>query len=177
MPAPDAEQLAALWMKAQPTIAGYVSSLVRDFDQADDVVQNVAVIVVRKRESCDIDRPFLPWAISIAKFEVLKHRRTMARDRLRFEFDETLVDKITDSYQQAAEDLNPEREAVRHCVEKLGDRPREAIRLRHYEDLKPPEVASSMQITPQAARALLYRARKMLAECIANRLRREDHTP
>lgn len=177
MPAPDAEQLAALWMKAQPTIAGYISSLVPDFHQADDILQNVAVIVVRKRESYDTALPFVPWAISIAKFEVLKHRRTMARDRHRFQFDETLVDQLTESYEQAAERLDSEREAVRYCVDKLEARPSEAIRLRHYDGLKPPEIAVRMQITAQAARALLYRARKTLAECISKRLKQEIHRP
>lgn len=121
MPAPDAEQLAALWMRAQPTIAGYVTSLVRDFHQSDDILQNVAVIIVRKRESYDIDQPFIPWAISIAKLEVLKHRRTMARDRLRFEFDDQLADMLAESFQDAAADLATERAAVRYCVEKLDD--------------------------------------------------------
>ena len=177
MPAPDVEQLTVLWMKAQPAIAGYISSLVRDYYQADDILQNVAVIVVRKRESYDVDLPFVPWAIGIAKLEVLKHRRTVARDRLRFEFDEALVEKLTDSYQAAAEDLDRDREAVRYCVEKLDTRQREAIRMRHYEDVKSPEIASRMRITPQAARALLYRARKMLVECISKRLRQEVHRP
>ena len=49
MPGPDAKQLAALWTKAQPAIAGYVTS------------------VVRKHESCDIDGPFSPWVIGIVQ--------------------------------------------------------------------------------------------------------------
>ena len=75
----DVEQLAALWTDAQPMVAGFILSLVRDVHDSDDILQNVATIVVRKRAEYDQDQPFTRWAISIARLEVLKHRRTVAR--------------------------------------------------------------------------------------------------
>src|SRR5687768_5493951 len=44
----QAEQFAALWTAAQPTIAGFIRTLIPDYLQADEVLQRVAVTLVRK---------------------------------------------------------------------------------------------------------------------------------
>ncbi len=55
------EQLARLWTESQSVVASYVLSLVRDFHCAEDILQQVAVVLVREFEKYDRSRPFLPW--------------------------------------------------------------------------------------------------------------------
>lgn len=76
-----AEELAMHWTKAQPFVAAYITSLLRDFHRAEDVLQQVAVILVRKFGEYDSQQPFLPWALGIARLETLKEQRREARDR------------------------------------------------------------------------------------------------
>ena len=170
----DSERLAALWVSAQPKIAGYIASLIRNFDEAADVLQNVGVVVVRKREEYDPSKPFLNWAIQIARLEVLQHRRKLARDR--HCFDETLIDDLTVTYQREADVMEPMREALALCVEQLQGRSKEALVMRHLDGLKPPEIARRLQIAPDAARSLMYRARRALQHCIERRLLRTEAT-
>jgi RNA polymerase sigma-70 factor (ECF subfamily) len=170
----DAESLAMLWVKAQPKVAGYISSLVFDFHHADDILQNVAAIVVRKRDEFDPSRPFDHWALSIAKLEILKHRRTRARDRHRF--DPTLIDEITAAYQDEAPLLDERRRALADCVRHIAGRPREALALRYAQGLKPHEIARRLKISANAVSVMIHRTRQSLHECIERFLRREEPT-
>ena len=83
------EQLARLWTQSQSVVSSYVLSLVRDFHLAEDILQQVAVILVREFEKYDPSRPFLPWALGFAKNVALKSRaqsgqgcQSFARHRL-----------------------------------------------------------------------------------------------
>ena len=69
------EQFTRRWTEAQPIVAGYISAVVPDFQEAEDLLQDVAVILLRKFPEYDAQRPFVAWAIGIAKREVLVARR------------------------------------------------------------------------------------------------------
>ena len=53
------EQLARLWTESQPVVAAYVLSIIPNFHQAEDVLQQVAVALVSEFERFDASRPFL----------------------------------------------------------------------------------------------------------------------
>ena len=68
-----------LWTDAQPTVNQYVASLVRDQWAVRDIVQNTSLALLRKFKDYDPSRPFLPWALGVAKFEILGHQRDSTR--------------------------------------------------------------------------------------------------
>ncbi len=166
----DSEKLAVLWTKACPTVAGYVSSVIPDFHQAEDVLHQVAVIVVRKFDDYDQTKPFTPWALGVAKREVLKHRRNFATDR--HVFAEDLLDVITAVYQEHADVLEERRRALHECLGKIEGRGRKALKLRYVEGLKPQGVAERLQVSAAAARMLLSRVRNVLRQCIQRHMNR-----
>ena len=63
----DQDRFTRCWTQAQPAIAGYIAALVPDPHAADDVVQEVAVILLRKFAEYDPARPFIAWAMGVAK--------------------------------------------------------------------------------------------------------------
>lgn len=73
-----------LWTDAQPTVAAYVRGMVRDAHVATDIVQNTAIVLMKKFAAWDSSRAFLPWALGFAKFEILAHFRDSARRRVVF---------------------------------------------------------------------------------------------
>src|SRR6187431_836660 len=93
----QAEKFAALWTAAQPTISAFIRTLISDYQQADEVLQRVAVALVRKFDHYDPSRPFGPWAIGVAKYEVLYFRRERATDRHLFGDD--IVEQIASRYE------------------------------------------------------------------------------
>ncbi len=60
------EQFAALWTAAQATVSAFIRTLIPDLHQADEVIQRVAVALVRKFDRYDPTRPFVAWAIGVA---------------------------------------------------------------------------------------------------------------
>lgn len=56
-----------LWALAQPTVSAFITAVLRDFSDRDDVLQDVAVAVLDGFGSFDEHRPFTPWAIGVAR--------------------------------------------------------------------------------------------------------------
>ncbi len=164
----ESEQLALHWTKAQPIVAAYISSLVPDFHQAEEILHQVAVVLVRKFDQYDPDRPFVAWAIGMAKYEVLKHRRRVATDKHVFADD--LLEKVGQTYGEMAGQLDDRREALALCLGEVRGRARQALELRYVDDLKPAAMASRLGMTAGAVRVLLHRVRAGLRDCIGRRL-------
>lgn len=80
----DAQQelFTRLWTAVQPAVAGYIRALVRDDPVADGLTQETALVLLRTFSSYDPQRPFLPWALNTAKFQILGHRRDEALKRI-----------------------------------------------------------------------------------------------
>jgi RNA polymerase sigma-70 factor (ECF subfamily) len=168
MDSQQAEDFAARWTAAQPAIAAFVRSLIPDLTSAEEVLQRVAVALVRRYERYDPSRPFVAWAIGVAKFEVLYYRRQQTADK--HIFDDELVEKIADSYQMLVEKFNPMRDALSKCLEELEGRSRKVVHLRYADGMTTPGIAEELQITVGAVRMLLWRARGALRRCMEQRL-------
>jgi RNA polymerase sigma-70 factor (ECF subfamily) len=164
------EQLACLWTEAQPVVSAYILSLVRNFHAAEDILQQVAIVLVREFEKYDCGRPFLPWALGIAKNVALKQRREMTRDTSCL-LDTALLDQLQVGFEESANAWAPLREALQICLTRQQKRMLEVLRWRYGFDLKPQEVANRMGLNPGAVRVMLHRARTALRQCIEQRLK------
>jgi RNA polymerase sigma-70 factor (ECF subfamily) len=168
MDARQAEKFAAQWTAAQPAISAFVRSLVPDLSGAEEVLQRVAVALVRKYDRYDESRPFVAWAIGVSKFEVLYYRRQQATDK--HIFDDELVEAVAESYQELVEKFNPMREALVKCMEELDDRSRGVLQLRYADELSTPTIAEEMKLSVGAVRIMLWRLRGALKRCMEQRL-------
>jgi RNA polymerase sigma-70 factor (ECF subfamily) len=164
----QAEQFAALWTAAQPTIAGFIRTLIPDYQQADEVLQRVAVTLVRKFDHYDPTRSFTAWAVGVAKYEVLYFRRERATDK--HLFGDEIVEQIAIRYELLAEDIDPLREALQRCLEQLKGRSQRVIELRYRRGMKSRAIADEMTLSSGAVRMLLCRVRESLRRCIERRL-------
>ncbi len=170
-----AEQLAVQWTKAQPYVAAYITSILRDFHRSEDVLQQVAVVLVRKFGEYDPAQPFLSWALGIAKFEILKEQRRGARDR--HVFGDDLTERLGAAYEKMSGQLEAYGPMLDECLKEVDCRARLALDLRYVEDLKPADVAEQMEMTPGAVRVLLHRARTALRDCIERRMKESRNRP
>ena len=168
----QAEQFAALWTAAQPTISAFIRTLIPHYQQADEVLQRVAVTLVRKFEQYDPTRPFGAWAIGVATYEVLYFRRERATDKHLFGND--IVEQIACRYELFAEELDPIREALQHCLGELKGRSKRVIELRYRTGMRSNVIAGEMSLSPGAVRMLLCRVREKLRHCIERRTAAQD---
>ena len=157
-------QFTRLWTDAQPTVSQFVASLVRDPWAVRDIVQNVSLVLLRKFAEYDESKQFLPWALGIAKFEVLGHRRDSARDRLIC--DSLFLDQYTQAWADVAPRISHEMEALRRCVGELDGRPRTIIKLRYADGETSEMIADKLNITAENVRTILHRTRDVLRRCV-----------
>lgn len=162
------EELARLWTGAQRAVGAYILSLVPDFHEAEEILQRVAVVLVRKFAQYDPKVPFVAWAIRVAQYEVLYHRRQRATDR--HVFDDRLIEQVTESHVRLADEATGAEEALRECLKRVTGRSRQAIDLHYGQGLKPAAIATKLGVGAGAARMLLVRVRVLIRECVEARL-------
>jgi len=165
----DAEKLAALWTAAQTDVLAFLRAVIADADHVQDVLQQVAVALVRNFDRFDEARSFTAFAIGVAKKnEVLAYRRKMATSRLIF--DDALVERAADAFIRITADRQPANFALEHCLKQVSGRGRQALDLYYGEGVKTAVVAQQIELSHGALRMLLSRVRESLRQCIESRM-------
>ena len=162
------DHVSVAWTKAQPTVASYINALVTDFHAAEDILQAVAVIVVKKFDQFDESRPFLAWVLGIARNEVLHHRRSKAREQVMFNGE--LMELLASGFTEKQEESKEIRRAMGSCLGKLSDRPKEVFRLRYGEDMAVNGIAETLHTSPSSISVTLHRCREALRKCLTKQL-------
>jgi RNA polymerase sigma-70 factor, ECF subfamily len=169
------EELTIQWTSSYATVWSFVNTLVTNTHDAEEVVQRVAVTLVRKYEEYDASRPFIAWAMGFAKMEVVRYLSKRAAQRV--VFDSALVERIAESYQFAPQDDSIASQFIDECIAELDERARWAIQLRYNGNLRTAQIAREMQLNDGAVRMLLSRARSFLRQCLEARLGRRKNGP
>jgi len=164
-----------LWTAAQPAVASFVYSLVRNRAAADDVVQETSLVLYRRFEEYDETAgPFVAWALGIARFQVLGLQRDQARSRVAF--DEELLARFTESWAERSPGFSDRTLALQECLERLGTHARRLVRMRYFDDMTAEKIAQELGRTGAAMRVALQRIRQQLRECVEQQLRVEGET-
>jgi RNA polymerase sigma-70 factor (ECF subfamily) len=153
---------------SQEALRGYCYAKVASWADAEDVLQATNIKLWEKEEEWDRARPFLPWALGVARFTVLSHFRDRQRDRLIFEEDVMEVMEI--HLRQAAERTPDLVLALRHCLCGLAEEPREILKAHYVSGWSLEEVSRSTGRSVSGVKSLLLRLRRMLAQCVSREL-------
>ena len=123
------EHFVQLFAQNERQLRGFIRSMGLGWNEVDDVMQTVSLVMWRKWDTFDPDSNFLQWGRVIARFEVLKFRRTMARDR--HVFSEEIMIQLAERACEVEERPNSSRylEALESCLTKLPSHSRELIHL------------------------------------------------
>jgi RNA polymerase sigma-70 factor (ECF subfamily) len=165
------ERLSRLWMQAEPSVNAYVFAAVQRFEDAEDIVQQVALTVARRFDEYDGTRPFVAWVLWLAKSKIIDHYRTQGRQRILFS--ETLLDQTAARLvaRQAADHAGAV--ALEKCLDKLPPKSRRLLDLRYVEDTSMEAIAQAIESTAGSVRVMLYRIRNLLADCVKAELVKE----
>jgi RNA polymerase sigma-70 factor, ECF subfamily len=162
--AAQSEAFTRCWIRSQPAVAAFIRSLVPHLQDAEDLLQNVAVVTLRKFHEYDLARSFLPWALGIARNEVLSHRRSHATSSLIVH--SGVVDHLAEAVEQVAAELDDRVAVLRRCQEGVSGRAKEILRLRYEEALPLEEIAARLRVSHVSVRVMISRIRTALLSCI-----------
>lgn len=162
------KKLTVLWADAQPKVAGFVGAFIHNFSDAQDIVQEVAKAAVEAIDSYDLDKPFTPWILGVARFKVIDHLRKHGKDR--HIFDNDAINRVAGAYAKRNDELDDMKSALADCMQSLSKRERQALDLRYVDDAKSAEIAKQMRVNAVTARVLLHRIRQALADCVKRKV-------
>jgi RNA polymerase sigma-70 factor (ECF subfamily) len=156
----------------QNRLYGYLYSLVLDFDDAEDLYQEVATLLWQKFDQYEPNTDFGRWSIRVAHLTVKNFIRRRRRSRV--VYSDAVLDQLMESQAIVESPVMVERtEALAQCMQGLTDADRGLVETCYSGDFKIREVARRDGRTPDAVYSALYRIRKALLKCIEHKVRRE----
>lgn len=126
---------------------------------AEDAVQQAALLAWSRRAQYDAQRPFKSWWFAILRNHCLDELRARGRTP-------TLVSSGDIEVSSAADESLLDRLALERSINQLPEGHREVLQLRYYADLSYQEIALILKIPQGTAMSRLHLARKALAKLI-----------
>jgi len=165
------EEVVRQFMKHRASLFAFALAVVRDFQFAEDILQEVAVVVCEQYSDFRPGTNFSAWARQITRNKIYSMSRATQRNI-------ALTPEAMDCFEQAANltegDDAESIDALRHCLRKLGDKARQIVTLRYHDGLDCSAVAQRLQSTAPAIHMALSRIRGRLADCITSRLEKPN---
>jgi len=165
------DRFLRLFLEHEEALRSFVRALVREREEAREVMQEVAAILWRKFDTLESPEDFRRWAFGIARFEALAAARDRARDR--HVFNDDLLTQLALEAEQAADALDAEREALHRCMEKLPESQRALVAAAYERGTRIDALATRLGRTAMSLYKTLHRIRLALADCTRRELSRE----
>lgn len=160
------EQFVRQFTRHEASVRAFVRSMMARTEHVDEIMQEVSIVAWRKFEKglSESGDEFLRWICMIARFEVLKFRRGLARDRL--VLDEDIIALLADEGIGEVNLRTRQRQALESCLQKLSHAHRELV-LRAYTAGQSIKLLSEeIGKSPDSVYQLLRRIRTKLLGCI-----------
>ena len=162
------ETFMRLLIEEESAVKAYVRRLVPTWHDVEEVVQQTSLIAWKKFDELDdIDR-FGGWLMTIARFESLKHRRSLARSPL--VFSDKLAEQLADATGNIVAGDADRLQALERCLQKLDHAKRELILMVHKPGVTVREYAQQNARPEQAIYKSVQRIRQKLLMCIKQTL-------
>ena len=158
-----------LFVKHQLALRAFILSLEPNFTDAEDLLQEVFLVVTRKANEFEEGTNFFAWGCTIARFKLMELLRRRAKSQA-----------LSEEVIEALCAVEPEQQfddsrlaLLQNCLEQLAPKARQMMYLRYYGEHTPAQIARLVSWTPNAVRVALSRARTVLQECLERKMRQE----
>ncbi len=162
------DEFVSLYVKHETALKSYILSLVGNWSDADEVMQEVSMIIWRKFDQLTDSYKFMRWACSVARFQAYNFRRKKMRNK--FVFSPDLLDTLAEEGVECMENTLAEHQALNHCLERLKRDDRKLLRDR-YTGSTVQEIARQSDRSANALYKSIRRLRALLLQCITRRLK------
>jgi RNA polymerase sigma-70 factor (ECF subfamily) len=162
------ETVHGLFLRHSERLRGFIHALVGSHQDADDILQDVFLVVVDKSADFTEGTDFLAWVRTIARYRILHHQ---AAQRRRRNFDPDVVDLLCDQAGIDGDaDWDREMSALRTCLDSLAPGARRIIQQRYEDDLPASEIAARSGRTVNGVSVALAKIRAALRACVERRM-------
>ena len=163
------DAFARLFAQHDRWLFAYLVSLLGNSAHAEEVFQEVCVVLWREYETFQLGTDFVKWVSVIAHHQVHRFRRQ--ERRVGPQLSDAAVDLLAEDAVERAGLLESRRDALRNCLEKLSTKDRQLVQ-HCYGDSRVSfkNVAQALGRPANTVYKALNRIRKALYECIERKL-------
>ena len=165
------EEFLRVFLASEREIFRYVAALVPPTADAQEIVQQTAVVLWEKFDQYDASRPFAPWA---CRFALNIARQWMARrQRWKALLDGGLAEELALRREQLRPEFDARLMHLANCLQKLPEKHRSLVDGYYFQQFRVKTLAQQGQRSVDAVYKALQRIRRQLRECIERSLREE----
>ena len=150
--------------KYRQPIFQHAAYILKDYEEAVDVAQEVFIKALRERRLYHPDFKIKAWLYRVTRnlcFNMVRDRRRRSAI-----LDAMPKKKEDDARQDAMVFQNQQQRAIFEALEHLTPEHRDILKLRYYQDLSYAEISDALEIKLGTVMSRLSRAKRRLAEAI-----------
>lgn len=160
----DSAEFIGMLTDHQVDLQAFILSSLGNYSDTLDILQRTNIVLWQKASQFRRDAPFLPWALKIAKYEMLAFMRARRRDR--HVFCPEVVELMADTAIERSGEFSVRSDALRQCIKELPERSREFLRIRYAQEQSVKQISEKTGRSVDAVKSLYHRIRMVLARCI-----------
>src|SRR5579862_3086843 len=162
------EEFVALFTSHEVRLRGFAMSLVANYADAQDVLQQANLELWKKFDQFEADSDFMAWAGRIVYLKAQEARRAQKREQL---FDPHFYEAVARQAMDpdVSEDLMEREKLLGECVSTLNSKARDLLKLRYEAGVTIEQMAETLGRSASAVYTALSRVRKSLFECVRRR--------
>lgn len=165
----DAGDFVALLASHQAQIYSYILSLVPNFTEADDLLQETTKLMWEKFSDFTPGTNFRAWGKKIAYFVILAHCRRKKKENT-FSFDEQLIDDLTQETEKTSDSSKEYLSSLAKCVNKLGQKDKKLLNLRYFENMAVGDISCRLEFSVQYIYRNISRIHQLLLSCVQKQI-------
>ncbi len=165
------ERFVQVYLPCERRIMAYISSLMPNRVDAEDILQEVCLVLWDKFDDFAVGSDFAAWACRIAFLKVLNQRR---KQRPPIALSEEVLNCVSDDFLQMKDMVDAEQRALGPCLEELTSHQRDLLKFRHCANNTLKVTADNFGISVVTLRKRLQSIYQCLMECVTRKLNQED---
>ncbi len=159
------QEFVSLLTRHQGKISSYILTLVPNYSDAADIMQDTSKVMWMKFSDFEIGTDFLAWGLTIAHYRVLEYRRKKKRVK-EVQFSGNLFERLDEAAQKRQDKSNEQLTYLKECFKLLRKEDQRLILLRYYENLKVKDMAGRFGKTVQTIYRNIARVQESLLHCM-----------
>lgn len=165
------EAFLRLLAEHERKLALYVTGLITNPQDAQDVLQEGKIVMWRAFDQFQLGTNFPAWARKILFHQILAYRRRSKREPFQLLSEEMLEMLSTEAETALAEGRWEKREkALQGCLHKLSPEHQRIVQMRYRDEASIEKIAHRVERTDGAIYRLLSRLRRTLYDCVERQI-------
>ncbi|AQT68092.1 RNA polymerase sigma factor [Anaerohalosphaera lusitana] len=152
----------------QSRIYAYVLTMVGNYSDADDVMQETISFMWKRFEDFELGSDFVAWGIRIARYKILEHRRRQKKHDI-VQYSDGSFEKLSSLAVNKNDNLSNQNVKLKECLKKLKHFKKRyftVIALKFFENCNTNDIAKRIGVSVPNVYTIMSRAYGYLLACM-----------